>query len=71
MSRLDDLKDLRRVLLDSIEAVEPDKRAPLANQLRLALREIAELEDAKPADLAVVSPIEQARLAREERLKNA
>lgn len=71
MSRLEDLKDLRRVLLDSIEAVEPDKRAPLANQLRLALREIAELEGAKPVELTVVSPIEKARLAREDRLKKA
>ena len=69
MSRLDDLKALRQTLLTAIDCVEPDRVAPLANQLRLCVREIAELEgEAKPS-LSAVSPIERARLAREERKK--
>jgi hypothetical protein len=43
-TRLADLQQLRVVLLDSLEAVDADKRAPLAAQLRATLSEIEALE---------------------------
>jgi len=45
MARLDDLRDLRELLLDSIREAPADKRAPLAAQLRATLTEIDELDD--------------------------
>ena len=67
MSRLGDLRDLREVLIASIDEAEPDKRAPLANQLRATLAEIDELAGAEPVVGGNVSPIEQARERREAR----
>jgi len=43
-TRLADLLDLREVLQASILATPPDKRAPLAGQLRGTLAEIEALE---------------------------
>lgn len=71
MSRLDDLKDLREVLIASIDEADADKRAPLANQLRATLVEIEDLEGAQPMAGGNVSPIEAARARREARLKKA
>lgn len=71
MSRLDDLKDLREVLIASIHEAEPDKRAPLANQLRATLVEIEDLEGAEPVVGGNVSPIAAAIAAREARKRQA
>ncbi len=43
-TRLADLESLRETLLASIIAAAPDKRAPLAGQLRATLAEIEVLE---------------------------
>lgn len=43
MSRLDDLEELRSLLWESISETPPDKRAPLAAQLRGVISEISEL----------------------------
>lgn len=68
LSRLDDLKNLREVLIASIDEAEPDKRAPLANQLRATLAEIDELAASVPiVGGGNVSPIAQARERREAR----
>lgn len=66
MSRLEDLKDLRDILYESIEESPPTSRAPLANQYRLVLAEIAELEakQAPPTE----NPLEKIKREREERL---
>lgn len=71
MSRLDDLRNLREVLIASIDEAEPDKRAPLANQLRATLVEIDELMGAEPVVGGNVSPIAAAIAAREARSKKA
>ena len=44
MARIDDLKDARTVMWDSITLADPDKRAPLMNQWRALEATIAELE---------------------------
>lgn len=44
MARIDDLKDARAVMWDSITLADPDKRAPLMNQWRALEATIAELE---------------------------
>lgn len=44
MSRLDDLKDKRDFMWDSMQLADPDKRAPLMNQWRALDASIAELE---------------------------
>jgi hypothetical protein len=41
--RARELEDLRAFLWESIRAVDPDKTAPIANQLRATLAELAEL----------------------------
>jgi hypothetical protein len=41
--RAAELEALRIILWSSIQEVSPDKRAPLANQLRATLTELAEL----------------------------
>lgn len=71
MDRLTQLQDLRDLLTDSIYEVEPDRRAPLAYQLRATLAEIEELETAaRPAaDEAFVTPLDSIRRQRAERLK--
>jgi len=71
VSRLDDLRYLREVLIASIDEAEPDKRAPLANQLRATLVEIDELMGAEPVVGENVSPIAAAIAAREARSKKA
>lgn len=43
MASLDDLERLRDLLWESIEETAPDRRAPLAAQLRGTLSEIVEL----------------------------
>lgn len=43
MSRLDDLRNLRELLLESLDECPPYSRAPLAAQLRATLAEIDEL----------------------------
>lgn len=50
MSRLDDLRDLRELLLKSLAECPPYSRAPLAAQLRATLAEIDELATAAPVD---------------------
>ena len=71
MSRLDDLRNLREVLIESIAVAEPDKRAPLANQLRATLAEIDELAGAAPVEGGGnVSAIEEARARREARTRS-
>jgi len=71
LSRLDDLKNLREVLIASIDEAEPDKRAPLANQLRATLAEIDELAGAAPVEGGGnVSAIEEARARREARTRS-
>ena len=67
LSRLDDLRNLREVLIASIDEAEPDKRAPLANQLRATLVEIDELAGVEPVVGGNVSAIEEARARREAR----
>lgn len=63
MSRLDDLRNLRALLLESIDEASVDKRAPLAAQLRATLAEIESLdEDAKAGD--PVDEIAKRRAAR-------
>jgi hypothetical protein len=47
MARIDDLKAARDVMWDSMQAADPDKRAPLMNQWRALEATIAELEAAK------------------------
>lgn len=44
MARLDDLKDARSVMWDSIQTAAADKRAPLMQQWRALEATIAELE---------------------------
>lgn len=63
MSRLDDLENLREVLIASINEAYPDKRAGLANQLRLTLAEIDELRPAEQVG-DVVDDLAQRRAAR-------
>ena len=67
LSRLDDLRNLREVLIASIDEADPDKRAPLANQLRATLVEIDELAGVEPVVGGNVSAIEEARARREAR----
>lgn len=43
MDRSEELEALRVLLWDSLQAVDADKRAPLANQYRGTLAELAEL----------------------------
>jgi len=69
LSRLDDLKNLREVLIASIDEADADKRAPLANQLRATLAEIEDLEGAQHVVGGNVSPIAAAIAAREARKK--
>ena len=71
MSRLDDLRALRGVLIESISEADPDKRAPLANQLRATLAEIDEHAGDEPVVAGGnVSAIEEARARREARNRN-
>lgn len=44
MARLDDLKEARDVMWDSLTEADPDKRAPLMNQWRALEATIAELQ---------------------------
>lgn len=50
MSRLDDLRNLRELLLSSLDECPPYSRAPLAAQLRATLAEIDELAATAPVD---------------------
>lgn len=43
-SRLDELREMKALVSESISEVEPDKRAPLVNQWRALSAEIAALE---------------------------
>lgn len=45
MARIDDLRDLRELLWLSIREADAEKRAPLVNQMRGVLSELAELGD--------------------------
>ena len=55
MSRLDDLRNLRSLLLESIDEAPADKRAPLAAQLRATLAEIDSLDEGAKA----VDPVDE------------
>jgi hypothetical protein len=44
MARIDDLKAARDVMWESMQAADPDKRAPLMNQWRALEATIAQLE---------------------------
>ena len=46
MSRLDDLREMRLILIDTVDEVEPDRRASVVAELRRVLAEIDELEAA-------------------------
>lgn len=52
MARSDDLKRLLSVLWTSLEEAAPDKRAPIAGQIRAALAEVVAIEgeDAGPVE---------------------
>lgn len=50
MARLDDLRNLRELLLESLDECPPYSRAPLAAQLRATLAEIDELAATAPVD---------------------
>lgn len=71
MSRLDDLQVLRGVLIESIAMSDPEKRAPLAAQLRATLKEISELEADTPAEGGGLSPADEVRARREARARQA
>lgn len=45
MARIDDLRVLREITLESIKAADPEKRAPLIGQMRGVLAELADLGD--------------------------
>lgn len=45
MARIDDLRDLREVVWESIRSADAERRAPLVSQLRGILAELAELGD--------------------------
>lgn len=46
MARLDDLRDLRELLWESLRAADPDKRAPLAARLTDVIEQIERLSPA-------------------------
>lgn len=50
MSRLDDLRNLRELLLESLDECPPYSRAPLAAQLRATLAEIDGLAATAPVN---------------------
>lgn len=63
MARVDDLRHLREVLMESIAEAAADKRAPLVGQLRAVLSEIDGIDDdAKAGD--PVDEIAKRRAAR-------
>jgi len=67
MARLDDLEELRRLLWESIGETPPDKRAPLAAQLRGVLAEITELGgDAAPVERNGLVDFQQALAQRQQ-----
>lgn len=59
--------DLRDILSESLLEAEPDKRAPLAAQLRLTVAEIEELEARDVTDQFAETPVEAIRRERIER----
>lgn len=48
-ARLDDLKDMRELLWESVKQADPDKRAPLFARLESVIEQIAELSPSEKA----------------------
>ena len=63
MSRLDDLREMRLILIDTVDEVEPDRRASVVAELRRVLAEIDELEAAGTGQRGTVLDELQSRRA--------
>lgn len=65
-SRLEELREMKALVSESIFEVEPDKRAPLVNQWRALSAEIAQLEaEEEPAEKgSVLDELKKRRDAR-------
>ena len=63
MSRLDDLREMRLILIDTVDEVEPDRRASVVAELRRVLAEIDVIESAGATQKGTVLDELQARRA--------
>ena len=63
MSRLDDLREMRLILIDTVDEVEPDRRASVVAELRRVLAEIDQLEAAGTGQRGTVLDELQSRRA--------
>ena len=63
MSRLEDLREMRLILIDTVDEVEPDRRASVVAELRRVLAEIDELEAAGTGQRGTVLDELQSRRA--------
>lgn len=66
MARIDDLRDLREILWESVKAADPEKRAPLVNQLRGVLSELADLGDSAGGERTGLIDFQQALAERKQ-----
>lgn len=64
VDRQADLERLLSVLWESIDAAEPEKRAPLAARIESVLEQVAGLESAKPKGGDPIDEIAARRTAR-------
>ena len=61
MSRLEDLREMRLILIDTVDEVEPDRRASVVAELRRVLAEIDVIESAGAGQKGTVLDELQAR----------
>lgn len=66
MSRLDELRSLYSVAMESISDVEPDKRASLIREARFLLLEMEQVAAEVPAE-GPVNPLDELRARRSQK----
>lgn len=71
MSRLEKLRDLEELTMESLEEASVDKRSPLIGQYRAILAEIEEIEGASPGKAVESNGLLDFQAALAERRKSA